>query len=105
MREGHRATFSFIDLLIIQLAPSQSRPVPSIAHPGVVRFDGTFVFHPLRPLRNFAGAHDDPAKEADGEEEDLKNDLQQNHALEAASEMLPPEEPALSFVVDARQHD
>lgn len=45
--------------------------VALIAHPQVICLDAAFVFHPLRPLGNFARSHDEPAEEAFWEHKDL----------------------------------
>ena len=48
-----------------------SSRVALVAHPHVIWLDAAFVFHPLRPLGNFARSHDEPAEEAFWEHKDL----------------------------------
>ena len=64
--------------------------MPAIALLGVARLNLAFVFRPLRPLGNFAGAHDDPAEDAHGQEEDLAQGLEYCPAVHVKRQALPP---------------
>ena len=57
------------DLASIPLSRTHIRRIgAAVPDERVVRRNGAFIFHPLRPLRNFAGAHGKPAaKRACGE--------------------------------------
>jgi hypothetical protein len=76
--------------------------VPFIPNPHVIGINRAFVFDPLRPLGDLAGAHDEPAEQALWDDEHLRKQLNQRPTIEVQRQPLPAESPGLTLLVDAR---